>query len=167
MTREEVQARLDEIGEKYGETILLVDDADTTKVTEEFFAWVESQYQHNNKKKAIEVGTTVIDDEQIDEITISEIGTYAAPGENVCYTGTFTAYCNIGYKTVSVNITWFSNSDTRDYVSASCEEYEITNLKYSVFSGLVSNPTFEYSFYINGIKFVGVYLGGSMSGEIV
>ena len=42
MTREEVQTRLDEIGEKYGETIILGPETDTEKVTENFFTRVEA-----------------------------------------------------------------------------------------------------------------------------
>ena len=165
MTREEVQARLDEIGDRYGETIILVPETDITKVTEEFFTWVESVYKIDNT--TIEDGATVVDDEQIDEIAISKIGTYAAPGENVCYTGSFTANCQLGSKTIPVKITWSSNSNKPDSVSATCEYYEITNIKHSIFSGPVYNPTFEYSFYLNGIKFVGVYLGGGMAGTII
>ena len=168
MTREEIQDRLDEIGEKYGETIVFVDDADTTKVTEEFFAWVESLYQHNNKKKAIEVGATVIDDEQIDEITISEIGTYAAIGEVNSCTGTIinehkyeyedTNKPNVKYKdTIQVIITWYANTGggmnkaTGELVEVEIQGpgyYSLVSFTHTPIVGDISNPAFTYEYTI-------------------
>ena len=165
MTREEIQDRLDEIGEKYGETIVFVDDADTTKVTEEFFIWIESLYQNDNKKKAIEVGTTVIDDEQIDEIAISEIGTYAATGEVNSHTGTISIDHSFKvtlpndeyyYDWVKVIITWYANTGGgMNKATAKLEEVVVSDGNYSLigfshtpFVGDVSNPGFSYSYTI-------------------
>ena len=165
MTREEIQTRLDEIREKYEKTIILTDETDTTKVTEEFFDWVENLYQNDEDKKTMDYGTEFIADEQIDEITIPKIGTFAAPGENICYNGSFKANCNYyGIKLIKVNITWYSSTINPDYIIASCDDYDITNLSWSIFSGPSDNPTFNYSFSINGTTYTGTYLGGGISG---
>ena len=164
MTREEIQDRLDEIGEKYGETIILVDDADTTKVTEEFFIWVESLYQDNNKK-AIEVGTTIIDDEQIDEIAISEIGTYTAIGEVNSCTGTIIKDHNYQYwdgknnyeDWVQVIITWYANTggtmnkataELQEVVVKTPDSYRLESFLHTPIVGDISNPAFTYEYTI-------------------
>ncbi len=167
MTREEIQDRLNEIGEKYGETIVLVDDADITKVTEEFFTWVESSYQNNNKK-ALEVGATVIDDEQIDEIAISEIGTYAAIGEVNSCTGTIikehkyeyedTNKPNVKYTdTIQVIITWYANTGggmnkaTAELVDVEIQGpgyYSLVSFTHTPIVGDISNPAFTYEYTI-------------------
>ena len=173
MTRLEIQERLDEIGEKYGKTIILVDDADTTKVTEEFFIWVESSYQNNNKIKAIEVETTVINDEKIDEITIPEIGTYAAPGEVNSHTGTISIDHSYQYwdginnydDWIKVIITWYANTgggmnkvtvELVEVVVSNGHSYSLTNFSHSPIVGDVSNPGFSYMYTIvapNGIHY--------------
>ena len=166
MTREEIQERLDEIGGKYGETIILVDDADTTKVTEEFFTWVESLYQDNNKK-AIEVGTTIIDDEQIDEIAISKIGTYASIGEeNVTASGSSNIeheynvkVKGISYKDkITVTIEWETNTMYANKASGAITsenvdsglKYSLSNWMYSI-SGELSKPCVSYAYDISGV----------------
>ncbi|MBQ4038480.1 MAG: hypothetical protein IJD05_03110 [Bacteroidaceae bacterium] len=164
MTREEVQTRLDEIGEKYGETIILVPETDITKVTEDFFTWVESVYQIDNT--TIEDGTTVVDDEQIDEITISKIGTYAAPGENGTYTGTilnhhvFTVrYANgtSASDDVCVAVVWTTSSSKPNKVTASISEetfiqtnskYTLDDFYYTMPVGPLNNPSFNFSYKI-------------------
>ena len=167
MTREEIQDRLDEIGEKYAETIVLVDDADTTKVTEEFFIWIESLYQNDNKKKAIEVGTTVIDDEQIDEITISEIGTYATTGEeNVTASGSSNIeheynvkVKGVSYKDkITVTIEWETNTMHANKASGAITSKNVnSSLKYSLsnwmyrISGELSKPSVSYAYDISGV----------------
>ena len=173
MTREEIQNRLDDIGEMYEETIILVPETDTTKVTEEFFTWVESLYQNNNKKKTIKFGNTIIKDEQIDEITIPEIGTYAAPGEVNSYTGTITNEYSYQYwdgshnyeDCVQVIITWNTNTGgsmnkvTAELIEVVVKEinsYSLTGFSHSPIVGDISNPGFSYEYTIvapNGIHY--------------
>ena len=163
MTRLEIQERLDEIGEKYGKTIILVDDADTTKVTEEFFIWVESSYKNDNGGKITEFAASIIDDEQIDEIAIPEIGTYAAPGEVNSHTGTilnnhtfrFTDGGSEFVDWVQVIITWYANTGggmnkaTAELVEVVVSgKYNLIGFSHSPIIGDVSNPCFSYSYTI-------------------
>lgn len=166
MTRLEIQERLDEIGEKYGETILLTDDTDTRKITEEFFTWVESLYQNNNKIKAIEIGTMVINDEKIDEITIPEIGTYAAPGENVATSGSseieheYDVKINgVSYNDkITVTIKWETNTMHANKASGAITSENVNSgLKYYMgnwmyrISGELSKPCVSYAYDILGV----------------
>ena len=161
MTRDEINYRLDTIGAKYAETIKLTENTNPKNVTEDFFKWVEFSCIKKNRKKIY------INDEMIDNVPISTIGTYAAPVENISYTGTFSAECHL-YDgcVVNVNCIWHSNSINSDYVEFSApDEYFLTGTGYGIFTGPVYNPTFTYWFTLEGIKFEGVYMGGGMFGE--
>ena len=165
MTREEIQTRLDEIGEKYGETIILGPETNTEKVTENFFTRVEAMCENNNYNIPTESTVELLDDEQIDKITIPEIGTYAAPGES--YSGTITNNHMITYNVnvlsytdyVDVLIKWQTTTTalSKCKVEASignCVSNLDPNIQYSIsefeymFSSLVNlaNPSFSYSY---------------------
>ena len=166
MTRLEIQERLDEIGEKYGKTIILVDDADTTKVTEEFFIWVESSCKNDNGGKITEFAASIIDDEQIDEIAIPEIGTYAAPGENVATSGSsdieheYDVKINgVSYKDkITVTIEWETNTMHANKASGAITsenvnsglKYYLGNWMYRI-SGELSKPCVSYAYDILGV----------------
>ena len=176
MTREEIQTRLDEIGEKYGETIVLGPETDTEKVTENFFTRVEAMCKNNNYDGPTESTVELLDDEQIDKITIPIIGTYAAPGES--HSGTITNDYSYQYwdgshnyeDWVQVVITWNANTGgTMNKATATLIEvvvktigsYSLKGFYHTPIVGNVSNPSFSYEYTIvapNGIhhKYAGM-----------
>ena len=159
MTREEVQARLDEIGEMYGETIVLGPETDTEKVTENFFTRVEAMCENNNYDVPTESTVELLDDEQIDKITIPRIGTYAAPGES--HSGSITNDYNFSvgdhFEWVRVVITWYANTGgTMNKATAELQEvivdefdsYSLRGFYHTPIVGDVLNPNFTYEYYI-------------------
>ncbi len=163
MTREEVQTRLDEIGEKYGETIMLGLETDTEKVTENFFTRVEAMCENNNYDGPTESTVELLDDEQIDKITIPKIGTYAAPGESS--SGTITKdhsfLSDNGHEWVKVIITWYANTGgTMNKATAELQEvvvdeigsYSLKGFYHTPIVGDVLNPFFSYSYDIYKYK---------------
>ncbi|MBQ4038012.1 MAG: hypothetical protein IJD05_00695 [Bacteroidaceae bacterium] len=163
MTREEVQTRLDEIGEKYGETIMLGLETDTEKVTENFFTRVEAMCENNNYDGPTESTVELLDDEQIDKITIPKIGTYAAPGESS--SGTITKdhsfLSDNGHEWVKVIITWYANTGgTMNKATAELQEvvvdefgsYSLKGFYHTPIVGDVLNPFFSYRYDIYKYK---------------
>ena len=163
MTREDIQTRLDEIGEKYGETIVLGPETDTEKVTENFFARVEAMCENNNYNGPTESTVELLDDEQIDKITIPRIGTYAAPGESSSGTITNSYSFKVGeginfyYEWVNVNITWYANTGgTMNKATAELQEvvvdeigsYSLKGFYHTPIVGDVLNPNFTYEYDI-------------------
>ena len=149
------------------------------KITEEFFIWVESAYQINNT--TIEDGTTIVDDEQIDEITVSEIGTYAAPGENIKTKGSSdieheydVTVERIPYKDrITVTIEWETNTVNANKASGSITsesvnsglDYSFGNWTYSI-TGELSKPCISYSYDILGFYNDSTYVSKKYAGVL-
>lgn len=168
MTREEIQTRLDEIGEKYGETIILGPETDTEKVTENFFTRVEAMCENNNYNVSTESTVELLDDEQIDKITVPKIGTYAAPGESYSGTITHNHSFQVGnsFDWIRVTITWYANTGgTMNKATAALEEvvveennsYSLLEFSHSQIIGDISNPFFTYTYKILGPN--GIFVG--------
>ena len=127
---------------------------------------MESLYHSDNGKNITEFGATIIDDEQINEIEIPEIGTYAAPGENVVASGSSdieheydVMVKSISYKDkITVTIEWETNTMFANKASGSItSENANSGLRYYMcnwmhrISGDLSKPCVSYAYDILGL----------------
>ena len=153
MTREEVQTRLDEIGEKYGIKTYIEENANIDFVTEKVFADFEKSYSEkmaNNKK---EIG-------YIDDTTIDNISLMAAPPAGEMYTGSFSKTITYACKNplgitesvlTSFSVIWTTSSKAEVYKSLTLipkidmgHGNNIT-ISPSAISGSAASPSFNYS----------------------
>ena len=152
MTREEVQARLDEIGDRYGIKTYIEENANIDFVTEKVFADFEKSYSEkmaNNKKN---IG-------YIDDTTIDNISLMAAPPTGEMYTGSFSR--SIIYKcknplgirddvSTTFSVTWtvgennFNNS-LHLHAKIDVGHGNRITISPSAVSGSASSPSFNYS----------------------
>lgn len=148
MTREEVQARLDEIGEMYGTRVIFDNSVNIDSITEDVFMNIEEQlsvYKNNlNVKTSTNNESLLLDDSSIDDIV-----TMAAPPSGETYSGTFSLTISRTYYTVVANVTWYSN-DSRGLIGvyASVQMGDAGYIEITSFDqigGTNSHPYFEYS----------------------
>ena len=94
MTRDELQARLNEIGEKYGTRVLIDEDVDVDLVTEDVFIKLEEHLSSKQETKANRINTrahvvneTSNDSLLMDDSSIDDIMLMAAPPSGETYSG--------------------------------------------------------------------------------
>lgn len=117
MTKEEVQARLDELSEKYGINVKMLYVRDYSEFTESTFEKMEQNiiaYKNRdvnaNAVTAQSVENSLIDDSVIDEYEIATLSTNAEPSAG----SGFVLQCNVRY---TVPFTYIVDSNLIDSVS--------------------------------------------------
>ncbi len=169
MTRDELQVRLNEIGEKYGTRVLMDEDVDVDLVTEDVFAKLEEHLFSKQETKANRINTrahvvneTSNDSLLMNDSSIDDIMLMAAPPSGETYSGSFTHFMNITCYDVrpneinsptTITINWNTNSQG---VSASLSlNASITtghgsgvNITFSQEGGTPDKPSFKYSGYV-------------------
>lgn len=146
MTQEEVQARLDELGEKYGASVMIADDQDISSVGEDYFTYVDNFLKNGitSNNNAVQI----MNDECIDEVAVASSSLSAFLLEDgVLYSGSFleasVLNCVISWAVTSNPITYyvFAEPQIKDGLTNAVIDY------FSPFSGDLSNPIFSYSGY--------------------
>ncbi len=164
MTREEVQTRLDEIGEKYGTRVIMDEKVNIDLVSEDIFTKLEEHISSkellgdNVNTKAHIVNEISNDSLLMNDSSIDDIMLMAAPPSGETYSGSFTHFMNITcgaeYNSpTTIKINWNTNSLG---VSASLSlNASITtghgsgvNITFSQEGGTPDNPSFKYSGYV-------------------
>ena len=159
MTRDELQARLNEIGEKYGTRVLIDEDVDVDLVTEDVFIKLEEHLSSKQETKANRINTrahVVNESLLMNDSSIDDIMLMAAPpsGETIIYRGSFDHELNISCgvelnSLTRVLITWQTMSSTVKgtlSLSASIEMGHGSGvlMKYSDPAGTPEAPSFNY-----------------------
>ena len=131
MTKEEVQARLDELSEKYGINVKMLYVRDYSEFTESTFEEIEqSVITFKNKEVNADAITahstenTLMDDSVIDEYEIATLSTNAEPSAG----SGFVLQCNVRYTVPFTYIVDSASMDTirvKDY-QTDCYSYEYT-----------------------------------------
>lgn len=151
ITLEEVQARLDEIGKKYGVAVKISTDEDLSTVNEEYFARVEDFLSNgisantdkstNNIQQAAFMNDNCIDEVAVASSSLAQI----LLEDGAMYSGKFLAD-----GTLSCLVVWAVTSSPRTYyvtaepcIKDGTSAAEITY--FSHFEGNDSNPRFSYS----------------------
>ncbi len=157
MTREEVQTRLDEIGEKYGIETYIEENANIDFVTEKIFADFEKSYSEQTTNNKNNVG-------YIDDTTIDNISLMAAPPTGETYTGSFSRSiiykCKnplgiIGDVSTTFSVIWTTTSGTEVHKSLKLTPKidvghgENITISPSDVNGSLAAPSFNYSGTIN------------------
>lgn len=158
MTREEIQDRLDEIGEKYGTRVIIDKTVDIDLITEDIFTDLEehlSSPTKNDKKFFTECITDTIslllDDSSVDEIMpIAE----QSSGE-IMYSGDFNV--TVRYQCINqqnqseevvsnVTISWTTGEGNPLGLSARIDTGHGNNVQisYSNLNGNIQSPSFDY-----------------------
>ena len=164
MTREELQARLNEIGEKYGTRVLIDEDVDVDLVTEDVFAKLEEHLSSKQETKANRINTrahvvneTSNDSLLMNDSSIDDIMLMAAPpsGETIIYRGSFDHELNISCGVepntpTRVLITWQTMSSTVIGSLSLSARIEMGHgsgvlMTYSDPAGTPEAPSFNYS----------------------
>ena len=166
MTREELQARLNEIGEKYGTRVLIDEDVDVDLVTEDVFAKLEEHLSSKQETKANRINTrahivnkTSNDSLLMNDSSIDDIMLMAAPPSGEIYSGSFIT--TVMYKCVNqqnipedvvtnITISWTTRSpnvSTTLGLSARISTGHGNNVEilHSNHGGTPSSPSFDYS----------------------
>lgn len=152
MTREEVQARLNEIGEMYGTRVIFDNSVNKDSITEDVFMNLEEQlsvYKNNLNSGKSTTDASKNESLFLDDSSIDDIVTMAAPPSGENYSGTFSLTINRVYFTVVANVTWYSNDSSGligVYASVQMGDagyIEITSFKQT--GGSNSHPYFEYA----------------------
>ncbi len=164
MTREEVQTRLDEIGEKYGTQVIIDEKVNIDLVSADIFTKLEEHLSSKQKTKANRINTradlvneTSNDSLLMNDSSIDDIMLMAAPpsGETVVYTGTFThelnISCGVEPNTLTrVLITWHTNSSSVQGTLSLSAQIEMGHgsgvlMSFSDANGSPASPSFKYS----------------------
>lgn len=150
MTREDIQTRLDEIVEKYGTKVIFDNSVNKDSITEDVFMNLEEQlsaYKNNlNVKTSTNNESLLLDDSSIDDIV-----TMAAPPSGETYSGSFDVLIyGKGFPfTVYAVVTWHS-SDSRGLTNVEVdvqmgEADYILITSYRQTGGTNSHPHFDYA----------------------
>ena len=147
MTKEEVQARLDEIAREYGAAVMIADDQDLSSVSEDYFIYVDN-FLKNRLSADRNDDILIMDDNCIDAIAVESTSLATLLLEDgVLYSGSFlegtVLNCVINWAVTSNPITYyvFAEPIIKDGTSNAFIDY------FSPFSGDLSNPRFGYSGY--------------------
>ena len=144
MTQEEVQARLDELGEKYGASVMIADDQDISSVGEDYFTYVDNFLKNGiiSNNNAVQI----MNDECIDEVAVASSSLAGILLEDgVLYSGRFLEptllNCIINWAITSNPITYYVSAEPniKDGTTNAFIDY------FSPFSGDLSNPRFGYT----------------------
>ena len=157
MTREEIQDRLDEIGEKYGTRVVFENSVNKDSITEDVFMNIEEQlfaYKNNSNmevlaKKSKDNGSSFFNDSSVDDIM-----PIAASPSGEAYSGSFDLTISRVYRTIIAIVTWYSD-DSRGLtgVNATVQMGDASYIIITSFrqtGGTNSHPYFEYSGDIYG-----------------
>lgn len=144
MTKEEVQARLDEIAREYGAAVMIADNQDLSSVSEDYFEYVDNFLKNGITSNNNDIQIT--NDDCIDEVAVasSSLSSFLLE-DGVLYSGRFLEptllNCIVNWAVTSNPITYYVSAEPRikDGTSNAFIDY------FSSFSGDLSNPRFRYS----------------------
>lgn len=162
MTREEIQTRLDEIGEKYGTRVIFDNSVNKDSITEDVFINLEEQlsvYKNNLNSGKSTTDASKNESLFLDDSSIDDIVTMAAPPSGETYSGSFSILIVCGATAAfSVGINWTSGDNGLSNVHASLQmgPADYVNITdYSQIGGTAYNPEFTYEgeiwSYANGL----------------
>lgn len=163
MSREEIQNRLDDIGEMYGTQVIIDKTVDFDLITEEIFNELEEylslKKEISNKKNSIRKYAVNINEENsllLNDSSIDDIMPMAAPPSGETYSGSFTK--SVQYETCNtegqlspavctVTIHWKSTDVKLNSVTASVEGLNLSVQinSYNYTGGQSSDPAFSYT----------------------
>ena len=144
MSKEEVQTRLDELGEKYGASVMIADDQDISSVGEDYFTYVDNFLKNGitSNNNAVQI----MNDECIDEVAVasSSLSSFLLE-DGVLYSGSFleatVLNCVISWAVTSNPITYYVSAEPQ--IKDGLSNAIISG--FTTFMGDLSNPTFGYS----------------------
>lgn len=149
MTKEDVQARLNAIGEKYGAAIMIEESENISVINEKYFTDVENLLR-NGIRNSVNSGTYLLNDEGIDDIAVASSSlSQILLEDGVLYSGCFVETseprCLINWAVTSNPITYYVSAEPiiRDGNSNAMVKW------FTPFSGNLKNPRFSY----NGVFF--------------
>lgn len=154
MTREEIQDRLDEIGEKYGTLVVFENSVNKDSITEDVFMNIEEQlfaYKNNSNVKILAANSTNNSSLFLNDSSIDDIMPIAASPSGEAYSGSFdlTLHGTCCPFTLYVIVTWYSN-DSRGLTGVNAT-VQMGNADYILITSYVqtggsnSNPHFKFS----------------------
>ena len=162
MTREEVQARLDEIGDRYGTQVIIDKTVNWDFITEDVFTDLEEHLsikgrESSNKNSTRKYAANINENDSLslNDSSIDDIMLMAAPPSEETYSGSFIKSVqyeirnsdNVASPAVcSVTINWQSTSVTLKSVTASVEGHNLSAKidSYMYTGGQSSDPAFSY-----------------------
>ncbi|MBR3916596.1 MAG: hypothetical protein IKJ49_05590 [Bacteroidaceae bacterium] len=144
MTMEEVQARLDEIGTRYGVAIMIEESENISVINEKYFTDVENLLK-NGIREDTNIEARLLDDRNIDNFAVTSSSRSQILLENgTLYSGSFMeisgANCIINWAVTSNPLTYYVSAEPRikDGGSNAIIKW------FSPFSGNLKNPRFSY-----------------------
>lgn len=158
MSREELQTRLDAIGEKYQTKIVIDNEFELVLINEKLFADLETflSGKTNQSLKTVKAKSRLILSDKsylayIDDSSIDDIMSLAAPPSGEIYSGTFTKTINYicrNEKCVTdLLITWKTSTGSNNVVltgSISMGHGSHVRITAKEQAGTVTNPVFNY-----------------------